>query len=144
MIHTVNASASAAEIRTLHEHYKHSRTVFSIDLPGYGFSERSDRHYNPRLMTDAIVALVEQIHTRCGTAPVDALAASLSCEILARAAMERPTYFRKLALVSPTGFQRNASRRKPLGSTLALPMLHRAFTGPAGAARYFVASRGLR
>ena len=95
-------------------------------------------------MTDAIVALVEQIHACCGTAPVDALAASLSCEFLARAAMERPTYFRKLALVSPTGFQRNASRRKPLGSTLALPMLHRAFTGPAGAARYFVASRGLR
>lgn len=57
-VHSVNAAASAAEVRPLHEHYRASRTVFSIDLPGYGFSERSDRPYTPRLMTDALRAIV--------------------------------------------------------------------------------------
>jgi pimeloyl-ACP methyl ester carboxylesterase len=130
LIHTINASASAAEVRPMHEHFQASRTVFSIDLPGYGFSERTDREYNPRLMTDAILALVKQIHASFGEAPIDALAVSLSCEFLARAAMEQPTYFRSISLVSPTGFQGNASRRKPIGSTLAFPRLHRILAYP--------------
>ena len=58
LVHSVNAAASAAEVRPLHKHYRASRTVFSIDLPGYGFSERSDRPYTPRLMTDALHAIV--------------------------------------------------------------------------------------
>ena len=43
LVHSVNAAASAAEVCPLHEHYRAHRTVFSIDLPGYGHSERSDR-----------------------------------------------------------------------------------------------------
>ena len=77
LLHSINASASAAEVRPLHEHYRATRTVFLIDLPGYGFSERSDRDYTPRLMTDALHAMVGQIWSRCGPVPVDALAVSL-------------------------------------------------------------------
>ena len=105
-MHSVNAAASAAEVRPLHEHYRATRTVFSVDLPGYGFSERSDRVYTPRLMTDALHATVAEIRARCGEAPVDALACSLSCEFLARAAVEAPAAYRSIALVSPTGFRR--------------------------------------
>ena len=43
LVHSVNAAASAAEVRPLHEHYRATRTVLSLDLPGYGFSDRSDR-----------------------------------------------------------------------------------------------------
>src|SRR5512146_2577243 len=68
LIHSVNAAASAAEVRPLHERYRASRSVYSLDLPGYGFSERSDRAYTPRLMTDAVLATVEQIRLRCGPA----------------------------------------------------------------------------
>ena len=67
--------------------------MFLIDLPGYGFSERSDRSYTPRLMTDALYATVGQIWSRCGPVPVDALAGSLSCEYLARAAAEVPAQY---------------------------------------------------
>ena len=74
LVHSINAAASAAELRPLHEHYRASRTVFTIDLPGYGFSERSDRAYTPALMTDALLAMVAQIRRRCGDVPVDALA----------------------------------------------------------------------
>jgi hypothetical protein len=34
LLHSVNAAASAAEVRPLHEHYRATRTVFSLDLPG--------------------------------------------------------------------------------------------------------------
>jgi len=130
LVHSVNAAASAAEIRPLHEHYRATRTVFSLDLPGYGFSDRSDRDYTPRLMTDALHAVVEQIRMRCRNGPVDALACSLSCEFLARAAVEQPAAFRSLALVSPTGFSGTRPRRGAPGTTLAKPWLLAALRGP--------------
>lgn len=133
LVHSINAAASAAEVRPLHEHYRATRTVISIDLPGYGFSDRSDRDYTPRLMTDAIHAVTEQIHARCGPQPIDALAASLSCEFLARAAAEAPGHFRSLSLVSPTGFRGLRSWRGAPGSTRGKPWLYRALRGPSSA-----------
>jgi pimeloyl-ACP methyl ester carboxylesterase len=140
LVHTVNAAASAAEVRPLHEQYRQRYTVFTIDLPGYGFSERTDREYTPRLMTDAIHALVTQIQQRCGMVKIDALAASLACEFLARAAIETPDVFRSIALVSPTGLMGRTPRRAPPGTTRALPWLHRIFTGPGWGGAIF---RGL-
>lgn len=140
LVHSVNAAASAAEVRPLHEHYRATRTVFSIDLPGYGFAERSDRPYTPRLMTDALHAMVEQIRRRCGDQPIDALAVSLSCEFLARAAVEAPASFHSLALVSPTGFRGLRQWREPPGSTRGKPWLHRALCGPGWGGALF---RGL-
>ena len=130
LVHSINASASAAEVRPLHEHYRATHTVFSIDLPGYGFSDRSDRPYTPRLMTDALHAVVAQIQLRCGNVPIDALAVSLSCEYLARAAMEAPAAFRSLALVSPTGFSGLRQRRAPLGTTRPVRWLYSLLVGP--------------
>lgn len=130
LVHSINASASAAEMRPLHEHYLHTRTVFSVDLPGYGFSDRSDRDYTPRLMTDAVLAAIEQVRVRCGAQPIDALALSLSCEYLARAAVEAPDRFRSVALVSPTGFRGLRAWRGPPGSTRGKPWLYKALRGP--------------
>jgi len=132
LVHSINASASAAEMRPLHEHYRATRTVFTLDLPGYGFSDRSDRAYTPRLMTDALHAMATLIRQRCGNAPFDALALSLSVEYLARAAAEAPGDYRSLALVSPTGFNGKTPRRGPPGSTRGLPWLYRALRGPDG------------
>ncbi len=130
LIHSVNAAPSSAEVAPLHRHYQATRTVFSLDLPGFGLSERSDRAYTPRLMTDAIHAAVAEIQRRYGPAPVDALALSLGCEFLARAAAERPADYRSLALVSPTGFSGADNRRGPPGSTLAMPWLLKLLRGP--------------
>lgn len=140
LLHSVNAAASAAEVGPLHAHYRASRTVFSLDLPGYGFSDRSDRAYTPRLMTDAVHATLAQIRARCGEGPVDALALSLSCEFLARAATEAPAALRSLALVSPTGFNGLTPRRGPPGSTRGMPWLLRALRGPGWGGALF---RGL-
>lgn len=137
LVHTVNAAASAAEVRPLFEHYRASRTVFAPDLPGYGFSRRDDIVYTPRLMTDALHTVVAEVRRRCGAQPVDALAVSLGCEFLARAAAERPAHFGRLALVSPTGLMGRTARRGPPGGTRAVPGLHRALAQPLWAQMLF-------
>jgi pimeloyl-ACP methyl ester carboxylesterase len=130
LVHTVNAAASAAEVRPLYEHFRQRRPVFAVDLPGFGFSERSDRRYTPRIMTDALHAAVAMVRDRCGPEPIDALAVSLSCEFLARAAVEAPEQYRRLALVSPTGFRGRTVWRGPPGSTRRVAWLHWLLTGP--------------
>lgn len=137
LVHSVNAAASAAEVRPLHEHYRASHTVYSIDLPGFGASERSDRVYSPRLMTDALLQVLDAIAVRGHEGPVDALAVSTGCEFLARAASEQPQRFRRIALVSPTGLRGTVARRAAPGTTRALPWLYRALRGPGwGGALY--------
>jgi pimeloyl-ACP methyl ester carboxylesterase len=103
LIHSVNAAASAYEVRPLFERYRQSRRVYALDLPGFGFSERSDRAYSPRLYADAILDMLDEIRRDCGAEATDALALSLGCEFLARAAGEQPGRFQSVALVSPTG-----------------------------------------
>jgi pimeloyl-ACP methyl ester carboxylesterase len=105
--------------------------VFAVELPGYGFSDRGDRAYTPRLMTDALHAVAAQIRTRCGPAPLDAMALSLGCEFLARAAVEQPAHWGRLSLVSPTGFMGLKPRRGPPGSTRGMAWLHRVLSAPA-------------
>jgi pimeloyl-ACP methyl ester carboxylesterase len=130
LLHSVNAASSAAEVRPLFERYRSRRTVFALDLPGFGISERSDRAYTPRLMTDALHATAKQIRRRCGPGPIDALALSLGCEFLARAAVEQPSRWGRLALVSPTGLKGTQPRRGPPGSTRNMPWLHRLLSAP--------------
>jgi pimeloyl-ACP methyl ester carboxylesterase len=121
LIHSINATPSAYEVRPLFNYYAGKRPVYALDLPGFGQSDRGDRVYSIKLMTDAIHAAVDEIR-RTHARPVDALALSLSCEFLARAALERPAHFRTLALVSPTGFERKA-RDDAGGGTRAMPWL---------------------
>jgi pimeloyl-ACP methyl ester carboxylesterase len=108
LIHSVNATSSAFEVKPLYDHYARERRVYAIDLPGFGQSERGNHEYTARLMTDALHEAVERIRELHGDQPVDALALSLSCEFLARAAVERPAAFRSLGFISPTGFERTA------------------------------------
>lgn len=121
LIHSVNAAASAYEMKPLYEHYASRRPVYALDLPGFGRSERGARTYSPRLMTDAIHAMLEVIRKDHGAGPVDAIALSLSCEFLARAALEAPQAFARLGFVSPTGFNRLPLRHGPAHSTLGSP-----------------------
>jgi pimeloyl-ACP methyl ester carboxylesterase len=130
LVHTINAAASAAEVRPIFDWMSQHRTVYAIDLPGYGASERSDRLYSPRLMTDAILDLARYIRTQRGDNPIDAMAASLSCEFLARAAVEQPTTFSTLSLVSPTGMTGLKLRQASEGSTYGQSWLLSTLRGP--------------
>ncbi|MFO1468649.1 MAG: alpha/beta hydrolase [Steroidobacteraceae bacterium] len=118
LMHGIGAAASAYDVRPLYEHYRHTRRVYAVEFPGYGFSARQDRRYTPRLMTDAVHEVLEQIRREYGYAPVDALALSLSCEFLARAATENSAAFRSVALASPTGLSGSQLREGRAGSTM--------------------------
>lgn len=132
LIHSVNAAASAYEVRPLYERYRQQRPVYAIDLPGYGFSSRAQRPYVPRLMTDAILALVAEIGRQHPGQAIDALALSLGSEFLARAASERPEAFRTVALVSPTGFRGTALRRGAAGTNRGSAGFLRFLSGGVG------------
>lgn len=116
LIHSINAAANAYEVRPLYEHFRHERPVYALELPGFGSSERADRVYTPRLMADAILDAAAEIAARHGGVAVDAMALSLSCAYLARAALDRPALFATLGLISPTGFDARLSGRGPLDS----------------------------
>lgn len=113
LIHSINAAANAYEVRPLYLHYRRERPVYALELPGFGFSERSRRLYTPRLMVEAIHAAVDEILRRHGGRPVDALALSLSASFLARASLEQSHAYRSLGLISPTGFDRQLSGEGP-------------------------------
>lgn len=121
LIHSVNAAATAYEMRPLFERYRSQRPVYALDLPGFGFSDRADREYTPELYTSAIIDFLEQEVPGQGEA--DVIAFSLSSEFAARAALERPDLFGTLALISPTGFngrdQENNVQRANSGGTSA-------------------------
>jgi pimeloyl-ACP methyl ester carboxylesterase len=123
LLHSVNAAASAAEVRPLFDTLKSRYRVFAPDLPGFGSSRREARAYTPRLMTDAVLATVGQIRRLAGEQPLPALAVSLGCEFLARAAAQQPDWFARLALVSPTGLNGTRARRAAPGRTRRVPGL---------------------
>ncbi len=134
LIHTVNAAAGAHEVKPLYDYYRKTRPVYALDLPGYGFSERSDRDYTPRLMTDSIHYLCHEIKQRHNINNVHALAVSLSTEFLSRAAYEKPDNFTSLALVSPTAFNKeypiNGLPETNKGMPGFLKLLKKPFFGP--------------
>jgi pimeloyl-ACP methyl ester carboxylesterase len=100
LLHSINAAASAYEMRPIFDYFRGKRPVFALDLPGFGSSERGDRNYSPDLYVQAILDFVDgELAGR-----VDVAALSLSCEFTALAALEQPDFFRSLVMIAPTGF----------------------------------------
>ena len=125
LIHSINAAGSAYEMRPLFEHYRGERPVYALDLPGFGFSERSDRHYSPKMYAAAIRDLIADVVEE----PADVIALSLSGEFAARTALENPELFRSLTLISPTGL--GASGKAQLaGDKGQSDLLYKAFSFP--------------
>ncbi len=132
LVHSVNAAASAYEMKPIFEHYQGKRPVYALDLPGFGFSERSDRLYSPQLYQNAIREFLQDVVGK----PADVIALSLSCEFAALCSAHSPDLIRSLVMISPTGFnppntdkiteranQRGA--RSKLYALLAVPLWNR-------------------
>lgn len=130
LLHSINASASAAEVAPLFAHYRQTRVVYALEFPGFGFSDRSDRPYNVRLMTDALQWALTTIQAESGGVAADVVALSLSCEFAARISCESPQLIRRLAMVSPTGFSGKKRRYGPAGSVIGPPWLLRLVLWP--------------
>jgi pimeloyl-ACP methyl ester carboxylesterase len=109
LIHSVNAAASAFELRPVFIHYQGKRPVYALDLPGFGFSDRSNREYSPEFYARVIEEFLETQVKKAA----DVVALSLSCEFAARAAQSCPKQFHSLVFISPSGLgasQRSSSQ----------------------------------
>jgi len=149
LIHSINAAASAYEVKPVFEAMAATHRVYAPDLPGYGHSDRSDRPYTVPLFCAAVADMVDRIGQEHPGRPLDALAVSLSAEFLARVAVDQPDRFRTLTLVTPTGFNRGADRlRRPgtreiraMGGFLNLAGIGKGLFGllvTRGSIRYFL------
>jgi pimeloyl-ACP methyl ester carboxylesterase len=117
LVHSVNAAASAYEMKPLFERLVSIRPVHALDLPGYGMATRGDRPYTPHLMSAAITATLERIGE-----PTHLVALSLSAEFAAQAAVLSPDRVASLALISPTGFGGVVRSESQGGAALRFPL----------------------
>ncbi|MCB2214150.1 alpha/beta fold hydrolase [bacterium] len=132
LLHSINAAASAYEMKPLFDRISGERLVYALDLPGFGFSERSDRLYSPQLYQEAIFEFLAEVVGE----PADVVALSLTSEFAALTAVHHSEWVRSLALISPTGFKqpptdkitKRAERRgaqNTLYAGLAVPLWNR-------------------
>ena len=94
---SINAAASAYEMKPVFDAYQGTRPTYVLEWPGFGSSDRPDVAYTADLMTGALEALVRQIG-----ADVDVVSLSLGSEFAARAALSEPR-IKSLSLISPSG-----------------------------------------
>lgn len=100
LLHGINPAPSAYEVKPIFEQYRGKRPIYALDLPGFGFSERSDRLYSTSLYQKAISSFLKDVVS----APADVIATSLSCEFAALAAVHDPGLIHSIVMISPTGF----------------------------------------
>lgn len=112
LIHSINAAASAYEMRPIFEQYRSTRPVYALELPGFGFSERNNTPYSASMYADCIADFLDEVPGEAA----DVVALSLGSEFAARAALESPEQFHSLTMISPSGF---TSREKKVSSQRA-------------------------
>jgi len=134
LLHSINAAPSAFEMKPIFERFRGERPVYALELPGFGFSDRSDRLYTPQLFQYAITDFLKEVVGK----PADVIALSLSCEFAALAAEHNPEIFRSIVMISPTGFNQPKTDRisqrvekqgakNTLYAGLAVPLWNRPF-----------------
>jgi pimeloyl-ACP methyl ester carboxylesterase len=100
LLHSINAASSAFEMKPIFDRFRGSRPVYVLDLPGFGFSDRSNRVYNPFLYQTAIFEFLRDVVGQ----PADVVTLSLSSEFTGATAVHHPELIRSLIMISPTGF----------------------------------------
>ena len=145
LLTSVNAAASAYEMRPLFLAYRGTRPVYVLEWPGFGSSDRPDVRYTPELMTRALEQMIDVIGSEVdgsgmNSSGIDVVALSLGSEFAARAALGSYSgpRIRSLALISPTGLSEAKSAAdlaaEPQNSanlyrTLSSPLLSGALYG---------------
>ena len=111
MIHSLTPGSSSYQMEVIYNKYRMNRTVYALDLLGYGLSERPDIVYSPDLYMRHINEFASMIKTKHHQAP-DIIAFGLSTEYTVALADENPDLFNKLILISPTGLENDVNSIK--------------------------------
>lgn len=139
LVHSINAAASAFEMRGPFAGLQDRYAVHAVDLLGYGNSDRPDRRYRAEDYIDLLGDQLERIGK-----PTALIASSLGAAYAVAAADRWPDRVSALVLACPTGIDQLA-QRPGVGAYVAYQILHspvgkliyRALTSRAGT-RYFL------
>ncbi|MEI8308152.1 MAG: alpha/beta hydrolase [Chloroflexales bacterium] len=122
LIHSINAAASAFEMRGPFAQLQGDNEVHAIDLLGYGNSDRPDRIYQAEDYIDQIGAQLARIG-----APTALVASSLGAAYAVAAADRWPDLVRSLVLACPVGISQLAKPAGPIAYAF-----YRLLHGPVG------------
>ena len=118
LVHGIYAAASAYEFRRVVDALASRHTVFTIDLLGFGRSDRPAARYSPKLYVDL---LADFLHGVSG--PCTIVASGLGAAYAVATAASHPERVSALALVEPTGYTRCARNSGRWGDLLRLPLV---------------------
>ncbi|NCC31960.1 MAG: alpha/beta hydrolase [Chloroflexia bacterium] len=124
LIHSINAAASAFEMRGPFTGLGEGFAVHAIDLLGYGNSDRPTRTYQAEDYIDQIGVALERIGQ-----PVTLIASSLSSAYAVTAAARWPDRVKALVLACPTGMGQLSDPAGPIARRI-----HQSLRGSAGRA----------
>ncbi|MFV9504402.1 MAG: alpha/beta fold hydrolase [Oscillochloridaceae bacterium umkhey_bin13] len=124
LIHSINAAASAFEMRGPFMGLRDQFQVHTFDLLGYGNSDRPARRYQAEDYIDQIGTMLAQL-----PAPATLVASSLSCAYAAMAALRWPERVRALVLAVPTGMGQLSDAPGPVAQAI-----YARLRGPVGRA----------
>jgi len=102
LVHAIHAAASSWEWRHTVEPLARDHSVYTLDLLGFGRSERPDTDYTAELYIDLITAFARQVIGR----PCALVANSLAGAHALIAGARAPDFFHTMVLVQPTGMTR--------------------------------------
>jgi pimeloyl-ACP methyl ester carboxylesterase len=98
-VHGIYAGASSNEWRHTVDSLAERYTVFTVDLIGFGRSDRPRLRYTPAFYQ----AFLGDVMNRLGRGPLAVVATSLSAALVVTVAARDPRHVAALALIEPTG-----------------------------------------
>jgi pimeloyl-ACP methyl ester carboxylesterase len=109
LVHSINAAASAFEMRKPFAALRENHRVYALEFLGYGGSDRPPMRYSAEIYSALIGDFVREV---VGSG-APAIASSLGSAYLVRAAAADPALFGPLILICPTGIRDLARPNEP-------------------------------
>jgi len=136
LVHSINAAASAFEMRGPFAGLRDSYAVHALDLLGYGNSDRPARQHSADDYIDQLLIALTAIGE-----PASIVASSLGAAYAIIVAARRPELVRSLVLLCPTGIERLADPPGPVAWAV-----YKALLSPVGRTVYrgLTSRRGTR
>ena len=97
LIHGIYPGAGEHMMRTLSENLAACHRVYTLDLPGFGRSDKPMITFTAYFYVQLLNDFIEQVVK----SPVDVIADSLSCTFCSLACQMQPNFYRKLLYVNP-------------------------------------------